>query len=423
MKSMNRRVFLKSGAVAAAAFTIGKSALGANGRIRVGVIGLRNRGNQVADSMNACGRFEVAALCDCDRAMYDVAVGKIGRKLEKVPAFTQDFRKVLDDPGIDAVVVALPDHWHGLATVMALDAGKHVYVEKPMSHNILDGRAMVAAAARNPKLAVQVGTQQRSGPHFQEARDFIRGGGLGKVGFARAWITHDRDTVPRVPDADPPAGFDYDLWVGPAPFRAYNPELTHYNWHFTWNFGTGEMGNWGAHWIDIVRWYLDLDLPSAVLGIGGQLVVKDAKETPDTQTAIYQFPETTVIWEQRLWTTFGINGKGSGAEFNGDKGSLVIGRDGWTFFPKEGPPEKHGRSEMELPHAVNFADAIQGTAKPIAPVTEGHKTAVMCHLANIAARRNGKLDFDPATEQITNDPEAQALAGRENRAPWPQYVL
>jgi len=151
--------------------------------------------------------------------------------------------------------------------------------------------------------------------------------------------------------------------------------------------------------------------------------VKDAKETPDTQTAIYQFPETTVIWEQRLWTTFGINGKGSGAEFNGDKGSLVIGRDGWTFFPKEGPPEKHGRSEMELPHAVNFADAIQGTAKPIAPVTEGHKTAVMCHLANIAARRNGKLDFDPATEQITNDPEAQALAGRENRAPWPQFVL
>ncbi len=121
------------------------------------------------------------------------------------------------------MVVALPDHWHGLATVMALDAGKHVYVEKPMSHNILDGRAMVAAAARNPKLAVQVGTQQRSGAHFQEARDFIRGGGLGKVGFARAWITHDRDTVPRVPDADPPAGFDYDLWVGPAPFRAYNP--------------------------------------------------------------------------------------------------------------------------------------------------------------------------------------------------------
>ncbi len=417
---MSRRTFMAASAAAVTALAPAR-ALGANERVRVGVLGVRNRGNQVADSLNATGMCDVAVFCDCDRASYDTGMEKSGKNFATPPVFVQDFRRVLDDKDIDAVVVAAPDHWHGLMTVMALEAGKHVYVEKPASHNIRDGKAMVAAAQARPELVVQVGTQQRSGAHFQEARDFIKSGKLGTIGFVRTWITHRRATLTKVPDTAPPATMDYELWVGPAPFRPYNPEMCHYNWHFVRDYGTGEMGNWGAHWIDIARWCLDLDLPTAVTGMGGQYVVKDAKETPDTQTALYQFPGLTVLWEQRLWTNFKLNGEGSGVEFGGEEGSLVLSRGGWTFHPREGRPEKHGGTEIEGPHAVNFVESIQGKSKPAAPVVEGHKTAAMCHLANIAAQVNGRIEFDPSAQVIVNHPEAAALSGRDNRAPWPQF--
>lgn len=423
MDMLSRRDFMKTSALTAAAAFAGARAHGANERIRVGVMGLRNRGHQVAEVMSASGRFDIATFCDCDSAMFGVAMEKMGKKLPKEPVFVQDFRKMLDDRDIDAVVVAVPDHWHALATVMALDAGKHVYVEKPASFNIHDGKAMVAAQARHPELTVQVGTQQRSGAHFQEARDFVKGGGLGKVGFVRTWITHNRGAIRPVPDSAPPDTMDYEMWVGPAPFRPHNGAMTHYNWHFVKNYGTGEMGNWGAHWIDIARWTLDLDLPTAVMGMGGTHVVRDAKETPDTQTALYQFPELTVLWEQRIWTGFKLNGEGSGVEFGGDKGSIVLSRGGWTFFPRDGQPEKHKGTPTEPPHAANFADSIQGLAKPAAPMDEGHKTAAMCHLANIAVEVGRKLDFDPAAQVIVGDPDAAALMSRENRAPWPQFTL
>ncbi|MEP0842354.1 MAG: Gfo/Idh/MocA family oxidoreductase [Phycisphaerae bacterium] len=399
-----------------------RAAPGANERIRAGVIGCRTRGHQVAGSFLRTGRFEIAALCDCDSAMLDAGLSALGSALPTRPRTEKDFRRVLDDHRIDAVVVATPDHWHALMTVMALDAGKHVYVEKPASHNLLDNKAMAAAGKRHPRLTIQVGTQQRSAPHFKEARDFIAGGGLGTVGFARGWFVSDRLKVPITPDGDPPPGFDYDLWVGPAPMRPFNKDKVHYNWHFIRDFGTGDMGNWGAHWLDSIRHLLDLDVPQAVMAAGGTFVVHDGKEFPDTHTVLYEFPNLTVLWEMREWSQYPLNGLGGGVEIGGDKGTLVISRGGWTFHPAKGEPVKHKAGEMELAHAHNFADCIAGQASPAASIDQGTRTAVMIHLGNIALFTRHRLTWDASAETIVNDPEAAKLMSRPYRPPWKQPV-
>ena len=277
MERINRRGFLASAATAAA-ISATSGARAANDKINVGVIGCRNRGPKVGKTMQVSHDFEIVSVCDCDSKMMDHAVDELHRRADNELKREKDFRRVLDDKDIDAVIIATPDHWHALMTVMALDAGKHVYCEKPASFNIADGKDMVAAQHKHPKLAVQVGTQQRSGQHFKDAKAFIASGGLGKVAFARGSFITNRHVVPVIPNGTPPDHLDYDMWVGPAPMRPYNKELLHYNWHFLYDFGTGDMGNWGAHWIDVIRWLLDLDLPKSVSGYGGQYVVDDAKE-------------------------------------------------------------------------------------------------------------------------------------------------
>ena len=391
-------------------------AAGSNERLRVAVIGCRWRGYENARTFAATGKFDVATICDCDRAMFDQALTKIG-KLPQPPAYEKDFRRVLDDKTIDAVAVCTPDHWHVLMAMLALQAGKHVYVEKPACYNIAEGKALVAASARYPKLALCVGSQQRSGKHFIEAKQFIAEGGLGKVGFARAWVVHERPVLPVVPDSDPPATMDYNLWLGPVPYRPYNTNRVHYNWHWMHATGTGETGNWGAHWLDMARMLLNLDLPTAVSG-SGQMVVKDAKEWPDTVTALYEFPGLTLVWEQRIWSKFAPWGMGSGVEVNGDKGSLTIDREGWTFFPKGGQPVKHKAQGEGALHHLNFADCIAGKAKPAAPIAEGFRSAVLCHLANITATLNRRVVFDPTKQEIVGDPEAAKFETRTYNDKW-----
>ena len=419
MSTLSRRDFMKTAAALTAVSAAGARAQGANDRIRVGIIGCRNRGTQVAETMFATDQFDIVTVCDCDDAMLDHAQEELDGKAS--PKREKDFRRVLEDKEIDAVVVAAPDHWHALMTVMALAAGKHVYLEKPASFNIADGKAMLAAHAKHPDLVVQVGTQQRSGAHFQEAKDFIAAGGLGKVAFARATLVGDREVVPIVPDSEPPAGLDYDMWVGPAPMRPYNKELHHYNWHFLYDFGTGDMGNWGAHWLDVLRWLLGLDLPHSVSGYGGQYVVHDAKQWPDTQTVMYHYPETTLVWEQRHWSRFAPGGgEGNCCEISGDNGSILIDRGGWRFFKraKNAKPEIHPASELERAHVMSFASAVRGLGTPSAPLVEGCKSAILCHLGNIATRLNRSVRFAPDTASIEDDNEAAALAARPYRAPW-----
>ncbi len=393
-------------------------AAGANERIRVGIVGCRNRGHQVAANLLGTKRFEIAALCDCDAAMLDVAMKQLDGKLDGKPRLEQDFRKLLDDPRIDAIVNATPDHWHALIAVLALDAGKHLYTEKPLSYNYADGAAMVAAAKRHPRQTVLVGTQQRSAPHFHSARKFIAEGGLGKVAFARGWITFDRGAWPKVHDSDPPATLDYDMWVGPAPMQPYNQNRLHYNWHFLYDYGTGDLGNWGAHWLDSIRHLLDLGIPLAASGVGGSYVVNDVKEWPDTQTVLYEYPGLTVLWELREWTPRGVHDRSQGAEISGDKGVMVIDRAGWTVYAKEGEPVTRPGGNLESPHAGNFADCITGSAKPNASVEEGHKTATLIHLGNIATLVRRRVAWDAAAERIIDDDQANGYLSRPYRQPW-----
>lgn len=420
MNPVTRRQFIQSSAALAALATVDRPQAAANDKIRVGVIGCRNRGPQVAEKMIDCGQFEIATLCDVDSAMLEKGMAALSDKVSTAPKQESDFRKVLEDKSVDAIINATPDHWHAFVTNMALDAGKHVYLEKPASYNIEEGKAMVAAQAKHKDRVVMVGTQQRSGPHFREAKQFIDEGGLGKVAFIRGSRVANRELVKKVPDGTPPPSLNYDMWLGPAPDRPYNESRIHYNWHFMFDTGTGEAGNWGAHWLDVLRWFMNLDHPSSASGLGGMWVTDDAKEFPDTLTVLFQFPELILAWEQRLWSNYGIGGgHGDGCEFNGAKGSLFINRSGWSFHPLEGEVVKHKGTELEIPHVTNFADAVRGHAQPAAPIAEGCKSATLGHLANITSRLNRRVEFDGATETITGDKEAAAMMSRESyRGPW-----
>lgn len=418
MSKLSRRTFLQTAATATAVGLAAPRAFGANERIRVGVLGCRNRGHQVASNMLGTGQFEIATLCDVDTRMLARGKFELRKKMQNTPKEERDFRKVLEDPDIDAILVASPDHWHACMTILALQAGKHVYCEKPASFCIGEGIDMVAADKAHPNLVTMVGTQQRSGEHFMEARQFIQEGGLGKVGFARAWIVQDREFIKKVPNSAPPEELDYDLWVGPAPWRDYNEELTHYNWHFDRNFGTGEMGNWGAHWLDVARWLCDVGVPDRASGYGGQYVKKDAKTTPDTQTALYHYPEMTLLWEQRIWSKFNVQDKGGAVEIGGGKGSLIINRSGWTFYPMDGEPEQHRGSNLDGAHAENFAASIRGEATPNASMEDGHLSAVLCHLGNVTATLNREVVINPDDLTFVEDDEANALRDRKDRDPW-----
>lgn len=422
MSSLSRRRFLKTTAAAASLAATGRSmAQTSSQKIRVGVIGCRVRGWQVARALHGSGRFDIKTICDCDRAMIDEAMKHLEKSLPATPRVEEDFRRVLDDKDIDAVVVATPDHWHALMTVMALDAGKHVYVEKPFSQDLADGRAMVAAAKKHPKLVVQVGTQHRSCQHFRDAAEFIAAGEIGKVGMVRCWFVAIRPIIPKVPDSDPPEGFNYDLWLGPAAYRPFNEPKVHYNWHFIRDLGTGDMGNWGAHWLDTARQVLGLDVPLAASGLGDR-VIEDEKEWPDTATVLYQFPNLQLLWELRQWSTHPINGRGGGVEIDGDKGTVIMDRGGWAFHPRGRRGNEsvvtHKRAPMQEPHVENFADCIAGQARPNAPVEEGFRSVVMCHLGNITSVLNRRVEFDAATMSIKGDTEARAMESREYRSPW-----
>ncbi len=413
---LNRRQFIATSAVSMATAVLAKKAKAQSPKMRAGIIGCRNRGPQVASNLVKSGYFQIKTLCDCDEEMLNKGKKELQRENIDVPVLEKDFRKMLDDKEIDVVVVATPDHWHSLMAVMALDAGKHVYVEKPFSYNIYDGYAVLQTMKNHPKQVVVVGSQQRSGRHFQEAKEFIQSGGIGKIGFARAGIVHWREPLPRVPDSDPPATLDYDMWTGPAPMKPYNKYRVHYNWHFMLDYGTGDTGNWGAHWLDIIRWFLNINYPIRVKGTGGQFVTKDIKEFPDTQTTILEYPELTVVWELRLWSEYG---PGAFAEFHGDKGTMIITRSNWQVFMKDTKtPKTYPGSDIDVPHAVNFAKVIMGEEKPNASAEDGHITAVLCHLCNIATYIPRPLEFNPEKLSFNNDPEADKWIKRIYREPW-----
>ncbi len=415
MPPLSRRRFLATSAVALTAAEYAGAADQPNERVRVAVMGGRIRGKFHLSAFGQQPNTTVTHLVEPDANLIPDALKVYAKHQKNTPAVEPDIRKLLELPDVDVLVVAAPDHWHALATVWACAAGKHVYCEKPASHNLIEGRRMVDAA-RKHKRVVQIGTQRRSAAHVIAAREFVAAGKLGKIPFARSWIAGNRKPIGTTKATPIPKGVDFDLWRGPAAMVPFHANRFHYNWHWFWDMGTGEIGNNGIHGLDVARYVLGLDAPTRVTASGGKYVFDDDQQTPDTMLAAFDFPGCTVAWEHRTWSKndADLEGESFGISLHGEKGTMIFDSKGWHVRGMDGVTEK-AVGGFDTGHVKNFLDTIRGDAKLTADVEEGHKSTRLCHLGNIAFRVGRVVNFDGKTETITGDKEATALLGREYR--------
>lgn len=432
MTASNRREFLQDTAVglagAAALTSVSQAvAASANEKFVIGIIGPGGMGTNHLKNLVTYPDVQVAYVCDPDEPRLAAAANLVETASGTAPKAVKDMRQVLDDKAVDAVFVATPDHWHSPATILACDAGKHVYVEKPCSHNIREGRLMIEAARRN-KRVVQVGTQSRSSAHVVKAIELIKEGAIGDVLSAKVWNSQRRREIGHAQPSEPPATLDYDTWVGPAPMRPFQPNLLPGIWRWWYEFGCGDMGNDGVHNIDIAVWGLGVEThPTSIAAIGGKYFFDDDQQFPDTQTVVFEYPgdgqvghKKQLVFEQRIWSPYVQEGYENGNAFYGTKGLLVMGHvTGWQLFGPRNKLIDSMQGKPDLPaHHRNFFDCIKSGARPNADVEIGHLSASLCHLGNIATRVRRLLTFDPAKEQIVGDAEAGALVRRQYREHW-----
>ncbi len=423
-ENLSRRTFIQAAAGAAAVAGTSRSWAGANDRVRVAVIGIRGRGNDHIEGLGKQDNVEIAALCDTDTRLFAKRLGEIEKNGWKAPKVEQDMRRVFDDPEIDVVSIATPNHWHSLAAIWACEAGKHVYVEKPCSHNIFEGRRLVDAA-RKHKRVVQHGTQIRSSEAIREGMQKLRDGVIGEVYMARGLCYRTRDSIGHKPDSTPPAEVDYNLWLGPAPERAYSDNRHHYNWHYHWDYGNGDIGNQGVHQMDIARWGLDVTLPSRVTSMSGMYLFDDDKEVPNVITTGYDFPDAgkkgrMLVFDTRPWMTNDEKNAKVGVLFYGSEGYMVV--DSYSHYKcymgqKEEPGDER---EAGGDHYANFIAAVRADDPTIlhAEIEEGHYSSALCHLGLTSAKLNRSLAFDPKTEKYVADEEANKYLSRNYRAPF-----
>jgi predicted dehydrogenase len=423
VSAVNRRTFLKQTTLVAGAAlspwpSIGVQ--GANERIGLGFIGVGGRGMGHLKEFATMPDVRIVAVADCNERKRNAAVAAApGAK-----AFN-DYRQLLELKDVDAVVIATPDHWHAIQTIHACQAGKDVYVEKPLGHNIREGRAMVEAARKYNRV-VQHGTQQRSGPHWIEAVNRIKAGELGQVTLVRTWNCWDVKSIHadfgNPPDSDPPPGVDYDAWLGPAPKRRFNPRHFDFYFYYHWEYSGGMISAWGVHLFDVVLWVMGPTILS-VTTTGGKYVFTDRRPMPDTAAVLFECPNYVFTYELRH-----ANGNppwgnmDHGIEFYGTQATLWINRNGYSFFPEDERrnPQRVRGQEMDLPHKRNWLDCIRSRARPNADVEIGHLSSIPGHLANIAWRVGARITWDAQRETIPNNPQAEALLGRTYREP---YVL
>jgi len=457
-EDMQRRTFIKR----AAAAGIGLGMVGhlspiygrggPNDRVVVAVMGVNSRGHALAEAFARAEGTEVGYICDVDeraieRCIAGVSTAQDGSPplQERRPTGEVDVRRALDDDEVDALVIAAPDHWHAPATLMAMDAGKHVYVEKPASHNAREGEMLLEAQQKHPNLVVQMGNQQRSSPRSIQAVQEIRDGIIGRPYYGRAWYANARGPTTFEPGASVPDWLDYELWQGPAPRRAYQGNLVHYNWHWLWHWGTGEICNNGTHEIDVCRWALDVDYPIRVTSSGGRYHYDDGWEAFDTQVASFDFEDNkTIAWEGRSCNANpvkggrGLPGGGRGASIHGTEGTVIIDRGGYVVYDNDNNLIKYenesqagqqvsgtgivGAGNLTDRHVANFVASIRGDEEPRAPITDGRKSVLLCHLGNIAQRTGHTLDVDASTGRIQNDDAAMQLWGREYESGWEPQV-
>ena len=417
----NRREFLGRSAQQAAGVAAGMVGLSTavaarqspSERVRLGVIGLRNQGKQLTETLAGFADVEIAALCDVDPQQFASAVKVVQETRRTTPRCESDFRRLLDDADIDAVVIAAPDHWHAWMTALACQAGKDVYLESPATHSVGESAPVLSAVQSSGRI-VQVGLQQRSGAHFQSAVEAVRGGRLGTVNLARAWIVHRRKSIGRKPESTAPDGVDYRQWLGPAAERTFQPNRFHFNWRWFWDYGGGELAHWGVHLLDVARWGLNVEFPRRVAAIGGKNTFDDDQETPDTLTVQYDFNGPAIVWEHRLWSGHGIENRSSGVAFYGDRGTLIVDRGGWKIYDTSESLTADG-SELLTPHLRNFVDCIKSRQTPTANANVGVVSSALCHLGNVAYRLGREIRID---DELKLDKEAEALLDPPSRSGW-----
>ena len=404
---------------------------GANRRVRVGLIGCGGQGTGDLRAMLRLGA-QCVALCDVDDEQSAKAKDRVSREFgQSVDFSTRDFRRLLDRQDIDAVIVGTPDHWHALTMIAAVQAGKDVYVEKPLALTIGEGRVMVNAARKHNRV-VQMGTQQRSAPHYREAVEYVKSGQLGKIRLVKTWAYQDwMGNIPRVPDSEPPATVDYDMWLGPAPKRPFNRNRFHFNFRWYYDYSGGLMTDWGAHMIDIANWGMGVTAPHAAASVGGKFgFPDDAEETPDTQQALWECDGFSMIWEHATAIGLGPYNRDHGVAFHGNNGVLIVDRGGFEVVPETetkngrksyrggGQPRRGASGDMHLEHVRNFLECMDSRKRPNSDVEIGHNSMIACHLGNIAFRTGRRIQWDVANEKVIGDPEAQKLVTKPYRAPW-----
>ncbi len=441
-KKVTRRDFLSNSsktaagvaAVSAAYSIMPSTVLGANDRVNIAVLGINGRGKNHYREWAKIDGVHVKTLCDPDERLFPSRVEEVEKLQGKKPGTEYDLRRVFDDKEIDAVSIASCDHWHALSTIWACQAGKHVYVEKPTSHNIWEGRKMVDAARRYNRV-VAVGMQNRSIYGVRKAIDFLHSGELGEIYMAKGLCFKPRDTIGKKQDAPIPEGLHYDLWLGPANWRPYNPQYVHYKWHWYWDFGCADIGNQGPHQMDIARWGMGKRVhPKTVKCVGGKFAFDDDQETPNTQMATFEYDDGKIIqFEVRGLYTNNEDGIKIGNLFFGTKGWMHLNGDKWTTYygRNNEPGEKYdGKGDVADPmnlagaggsaNFVNFIQAVRANDMKMlnADISDGHMSTAMSHMANISNRLGRELHFNSHTERFIDDEVANSYLTRDYRYPY-----
>jgi len=430
---VNRRHFMKNASKIAAAFTgasylaLPSRVFGANDRIRVGVVGIHGQGNAHITSFHRQPGAEVIALCDVDENVLRERASQYEKLSGRAVKCYRDMRQLFDDKEVDAVSFATPNHWHALGGIWAMQAGKHAYIEKPCSHNIWEGRQLVKAARKYHRIC-QHGTQARSSPAVQEAVQKLRAGVIGELYMARGLCFKWRPSIGKVNGPQPiPQGIDYDLWLGPAQKKALFRKSLHYDWHWQWDYGNGDMGNQGVHEMDLARWGLGVGLPTRIQASGGHFMFDDNQETPNTLLCTFEYPQEGKIlqFETRHWISnyeggFGSNGDNNiGALFYGSEGYMELTASSYkVYLGKRREAGPSGSSGMD--HFKNFLSAVRsGKREDLnAEIEEGHLSSALCHLGNIAYRTHRTIHLDRSTENILGDEEARSFLTRNYRTPF-----
>ena len=443
-KPYDRRSFIKTSLAGGLAAGVATQSAGFNilsqypakDGYKVAVMGVNARGTAHLTAFAKLDRSIVSYVCDVDSRAIDKGIDLVKESGQKEkPKGIKDLREVLDKKDVDILSIAAPDHWHAPATILALKAGKHVYVEKPGSHNPNEGE-MVTAATKKYGKVVQMGNQRRSLQLVRKAIGALHGGIIGRVYYARTWYSSDRGTIGTGKPIPSPEWLDWELWQGPAPRKELLDNIVHYDWHWRWHWGTGELLNNGTHFIDLARWGLQVDFPIRAHSGGGRYHFNDDWETPDTQLATFDFADgKTLSWEGKSCVRSSVNGLGSGVSFHGENGTMELSDRAYKIFDTKAKLVEEVSSDTDAtitrigagfdydrPHFDNFIDTIEGKAKANSDYSDCYKSVMLCHLGNISYRTGRSLICDPANGHIQNDEEAMKLWSREYDKNWEPKV-